>query len=400
MGAQNDKTDYAVRLAVFYGAIFLVLGIYLPYLPVWLAWRGLTPAEIGIITATPLFLRVIATPAITFLADRRGDHRETILYCAAASLAIAALLAFAHGFWPILLLVCLFQIANQSILPLTEAKALAGVRVHGMDYGRVRLWGSLSFIVANLLGGAVLAAYAGGSILVLVILAMMLTVAAAYALPGPQPAKSATSAAAHKPIRVADLGKLAASPWFIVLMLASGFIQASHAVYYTFSAIHWRTLGISDTWIGVLWAIGVLAEVVLFAYARLALARIGPAGLLALGGAAAIVRWAAMAFDPAFPVLIMLQVLHALTFAATFLGTLNILQSSVPEQQAGSAQGLHAALAPGIIMGSVIAIAGNIYEQFAAMSYLVMMTLAAAGLVAALVVPRLRPDSSGVDASR
>jgi MFS transporter, PPP family, 3-phenylpropionic acid transporter len=391
METSNAGKDFALRLAVFYAAVFLVLGIYLPYLPVWLAWRGLSPQEIGFITAAPLFMRVVATPLITFVADRRGDHRETILIGAGFSLVVAMVLSFAHDFWTIFVLVCLFQIANQSILPLTEAKALSGVRQFGLDYGRLRLWGSLSFIAANLIGGAALAAFAGGAVIVLVIISMVLTVAAAIALPQRRRDAGETETGVSKRIRVSDLGTLVSSPWFIVLMLASGAIQASHAVYYTFSAIHWRTLGISDGWIGALWATGVLAEVVLFAYARRALNWLGPARLVAAGAVAGGVRWTLMAFDPPFAVLFPLQALHAMTFAATFLGTLNILQSSVPESQAGTAQGLHAALAPGIIMGSVIAISGNIYQQLGAASYLVMTGLAVAGLACALALPRLVP---------
>jgi MFS transporter, PPP family, 3-phenylpropionic acid transporter len=392
-GPDEGPAGFAVRLAVFYAAIFTVLGVYLPYLPVWLAWRGLTPAEIGIITAAPLFARVVATPLITFVADRRGDHTETILALAWVGAVAVSALTVAAEFWPILALVAAFQIANQSMLPLTEAKAMAGVRTHDLDYGRIRLWGSLSFIAANLIGGAVLATFGGGGIIYFVIAAVAFTIAAGYALPSARAIGTGRSATAHKPVRLADLRRLVGSPWFIVLMTASGCIQASHAVYYAFSAIHWRGHGISDGWIGGLWALGVLAEVVLFAYSGSVMRRFGAARLVLLGGAAAALRWSVMAFDPPFSLLLILQCLHALSFGATFLGTLYILQNSVPENHAGSAQGLHAALAPGIVTGVVTVVAGQIYEPLQALSYIVMAVLALVGSVAAIALPRIVPSS-------
>jgi PPP family 3-phenylpropionic acid transporter len=393
-GGDSGPQGFAVRLAVFYGAIFGALGVYLPYLPVWLAWRGLTPAEIGMVTAAPLFARIIATPTITFLADRRGDHTETILALAWIGAIAVASLTLASTFWPILLLVAAFQIVNQSILPLTEAKAMAGVRAHGLEYGRIRLWGSLSFIAANLIGGGVLAVFGGGGIIYFVLISVILTIAAGYALPVVRSGQRAEAASAHKPVRLVDLRQLITAPWFIVLMTASGCIQASHAVYYAFSAIHWRGHGISDTWIGILWALGVLAEVGLFAYSGPVMRRLGAAGLMLLGGVAAALRWGVMAFDPPFALLLALQCLHGLTFGATFLGALYILQNSVPENQAGSAQGLHAALAPGIVTGVVTVIAGQIYEPLQALSYIAMAGLALVGTVAAIALPRLVPKEA------
>lgn len=394
-GGAGEGRQFALRLALFYGAVFASLGIYMPYLPIWLAWRGMTPAEIGWLTACPMFMRVVATPVITFVADRRGDLRETILVASWFGLGASLLLGRAEGFWPILLLVLIFQIAHQSILPLTEAKALRGVRAYDLDYGRIRLWGSVAFILANLAGGMVIAQFMGGAVLVMVTVTLALVVVAAHALPRDRGVVgNAVDVAGGKSVprlRFADLRRLALSPWFLVLMVASGAIQSSHAVYYAFSALHWRTLGISDGWIGGLWGLGVAAEVGLFAISGRLLRWIGAPGLLIVGGAAGVLRWLAMAGDPSFGWLVVLQCLHALTFGATFLGALNILQSSVPEAQAASAQGLHAALAPGIIMGGVTVMSGQIYGPLQASSFLVMSGIALVGLLFAVLLARMLP---------
>src|SRR5262245_10209976 len=103
-----------------FAAVFTIAGTQLPYLPVWLDWVGLTPREIAIVVALPMAVRVIATPAIAFAADRSGDHRRMILVLAGGALAAAFMLGRCSGFWSILLLTLLFAIANTTITPLTE----------------------------------------------------------------------------------------------------------------------------------------------------------------------------------------------------------------------------------------------------------------------------------------
>lgn len=388
----ESARSFAVRVSLYYAAIFANLGVYLPFLPIWLAWRGMTPAEIGMITSAPLFARVLATPSIGLWSDRRGNHRLTIIIGGWIGCICAVFLASAASFWPILLLVVGFQIATQAILPLVEAKVMSGVRRHAVDYGRMRLWGSAAFIVANVLGGLVIASYGGPSVLVMVIATVCATALAAHALPKDPPRQIHPAGAglgSQQPGSMKELWHLATRPWFVLTMIAAGCIQGSHAVYYAFSAIHWRGLGITDGWIGLLWALGVAAEIALFSVSGKALTRFGATGLLLIGGLGGLVRWTAMAFDPPFWLLFPLQCLHALTFGATYLGALNLIQSRVPEHRTGSAQSIHAALASGIVMGVVTMVAGQIYGPLGAGSFLVMSLIAALGIIAAVYLHRL-----------
>ena len=365
------------------------LGIYLPFIPVWLDWRGMTPVEIGIITSAPLFIRVLATPGIAIWSDRRGDHRATIIIGGWAGLAAAAALTFATGFWQIIVCVVLFQIATQSIIPLTDTKMLAEAQRNNVTYGRIRLWGSAAFIAANVLGGMVIAVHGGSSVLVMLIGSALVTAVCAHILPSTaQRAREEAVQPANNRSTWSILSSLLGQSWFVAVVIAAGLIQASHAVYYAFSAIHWRGQGISDTWIGILWAIGVAAEIGLFAVSATLLKRLGDRGLLLLGGVGAIVRWLAMAFDPPFWLLFPLQTLHALTFAATYLGALRIIQSKVPETIAGTAQSIHSAIATGVIMGGITLLAGMLYDSAAAASYFAMAGFAFVGVMITLLLLR------------
>ena len=382
---------YAWRTALFYAAIFLVLGISLPYLPLWLEWRGLTPVEIGVVTAVPLFLRVIATPVIGHLADQAEALRLVIVVSAVAALLASFGLWAASGFWLILLVFAVFQTASTAMMPLADVVAMRGVRRHGLDYGRMRLWGSVAFIVANVGGGWFIAEFGNSQVMSLVVAGGVVTVAAAWLLP--------TVAASKQATRTRDVGatlRLLARPSLVLVMVAAGSIQASHAVYYVFSAIHWEAQGIDKGWFGVLWAIGVVAEILLFAFAGKVFEKVGAITMIVIGGAAAALRWLAMAFDPPFAALFGLQVLHGISFGATHLGAVHAIQKMVGEQHAASAQTLHSAFSAGILMALATLLAGAIYAPLQAGSYAVMALIAGvgAGLAAACwIIPRDQPTA-------
>ena len=135
-------------------------------------------------------------------------------------------------------------------------------------------------------------------------------------------------------------------------------------MFYTFGALHWRAEGISTTTVGMLWAVGVLAEVALFAYSGIVVARIGPALLIVAGAAAAVVRWGVMALDPPLVILFPLQLLHALTYAASHLGAMHFIARAVPESAAGTAQAFYATIAAGLMMGGATLASGSLYARF------------------------------------
>lgn len=382
MSAEYTSRSVALRIALFYSAIFVVLGVSLPYFPLWLEWQGLTAFEIGIVTSVPLFIRIAATPMIGFAADQARSVRRIVIIAAFAGLGSACLLMASSGVWMILVLFTMFQIASLALMPLAEVAAMQGVREKDLDYGRMRLWGSVAFIAANVGGGLVIATSGNGIIVPLLIGGSVLSLIAGWYLPDGQrsEAQRAGQMSWH------DARQALAHRGLFMVMLAGGIIQASHAVYYAFSAIHWQAQGIDGRWFGILWGIGVVAEVVLFAYAGRILARIGAIAMIVIGAAGGIVRWGLMALDPSFGVLIGLQLLHGLTFGATHLGTVHAIQERVGADRAASAQALHSALSSGVLMGLTTVLAGRLYGSFEGVSYLAMALLSALGLALSLWV--------------
>src|SRR4051812_10713635 len=147
----------AARLATFNAAAFLAIGVQLPFWPVWLAGHGLDAQQIAFVFPAAIWAKVVATPAIGALADRIG-HRRAVMTALAgiACLAYAALWPVG-ALWQLVALNLLGGMAQSALLPLGDAVTLAAVRERGLDYGRIRVWGSLSFVLASVGGGAALA---------------------------------------------------------------------------------------------------------------------------------------------------------------------------------------------------------------------------------------------------
>src|SRR5579862_2300277 len=144
----SARRSASARLGGFYAASFLVVGIQLPFWPVWLAGRGLDPSEIALVFAAAIWAKMLATPALGALADRLNSRRGLMIALAALACAAYAALRPAAGFWPLLALNLVAGTAQSALMPLGDSVALAAVRTEGLDYGRVRVWGSVSFVVA------------------------------------------------------------------------------------------------------------------------------------------------------------------------------------------------------------------------------------------------------------
>lgn len=372
---------WALRLSTFFGALFLIHGIHLTYLPVWLDGRGLSATEIGLATSAPMLMRLVFTPATAFLADRAGAHRGLIMTACGLALALMLALKAASGVALVIVLVVAMQIALQTVMPLADTVTMAAVKERGLDYGRIRLWGSLTFIMASFVAGWAVARDGPEAVIHLSVAAGALAAAAAFWLPRAEGARGVR-------LTPADAAALVMDRRFLLFLVTAGAIQASHAVLYVFGVLHWRSQGLSAGYIATLWAISVLAEIALF-WASRWLQPIGPVRLMMLGAAAGLVRWAAMALDPAPAWLVPLQILHAGTFAASHLGAMLWIGARIPSATAGTAQALLSTFTAGIAMSTAMAVSGLLYAAFAGRAYLAMVLACAVGLAAGAMLRRL-----------
>ncbi|WP_157961814.1 MFS transporter [Acuticoccus kandeliae] len=356
------------RLALLYSTLFFEVGIYLPFFSLWLNARALTPEEIGIVLAAPLLARIAATPLVTTLADRKGGIARLLVVCAIGAVAATFLLAFARGFVPILALVIAMGVAQGPLFALSNALTWRHLRLrldramHEHTYGRIRLWGSVAFIVANLAAGQFLGIFPAGALIWLICGASAATALVAASLVKVPETDGRPAAIAPKQSRTAILSVAA-------IVAGAAMVQASHATYYAFSSLHWAERGISGATIGALWAGSVVAEVLFFMYAKRVSGFLGgPFALLMLGAGAAVVRWGAMGLDPPLPVIAALQLCHALTFGATHLGLMVALSRLLPTAYEARAQGWFSA-GSSALMALLTILAGLAYGAIGEHSY-------------------------------
>jgi MFS transporter, PPP family, 3-phenylpropionic acid transporter len=391
-GAGGEWRRYSLRVSLLFAALCAVMGIQTPYVPVWLDWAGLSAREIAISTAAPLVVRVAVTPAIAFAADRFGEHRRFLIGLAWVGLAALALLSQQRSFWPILALIIVFSLAMMGVMALTETLAMRGVQSAKLDYGRMRLWGSLSFVAMTIVGGRVLQGRGADWAIWLLVGAAVLTLAAAHALP-PRAAPHRLALGSGRRLTLADAAGLVGSRSFLTFLIATGAVQAAHAVLYTFGVLHWRALGLNASWCGALWGVSIGCEIALFAYSGAVLERIGPVEMIGLGSVAAVMRWIAMGFDPPLALLVVLQATHALSYGASHIGAIHYLARYVPEHQGGTAQALYASVTGGIAMAGAVALAGPLYGSYGGHAYWAMAGIAGLAVVASFALLNMRPRS-------
>ena len=375
-GFETPPPWFGARMALGFCANFLFVGLYLPYFPVWLKAQSLSPVEISAVLSMSLVIRVLASGQVMVFADRYHDRSVLLSKLYVASALSVLLYLWTGSFWPILLVTLLYNFFFNPILPLLDAIALAGVRRYDADYGRIRIWGSLIFVLANLGGGWLLAAGEPKFLLHAIIASMALGAAISFAIPRIGRRQPASSDATDPKIR----RKLLANRPFLLVLAASGLGQASHAFLYGFGSIHWQTLGFSGAMIGVLWAVGVFAEIVLFQYSRAVFRRFSPVAVIAIGCAGGVIRWVLFPYIASEWVFVALQILHGLSFGAVHIGLMHYIMESVPEENLGAAQGIGFVLG-GAAMGIAVFFSGPLYAAAGAQGFLVMAVVCLAALV-------------------
>jgi len=381
-GSPPENDGFAARLAVFYAASIMALGIGMPLFPLWLRARGLDAQAIGVVLTVPLVVRTLAIPLAARAADRLNALRASLLVAALGGTLGYTIVAFAGGALAIIAGVALAAAFFTPILPLTDAYALKGLGTRGRAYGPVRLWGSVAYIIGNFAAGFAIDSLAPQALIWLIVASSALTAAAAISL-APLGPPLGTAALAE----AAPAARLLRNPAFIAVIAAASLIQASHAVYYGFSTLAWIAGGFDGKAVAALWSLGVAAEIVLFALSARLPTWLTPLRLIMLGGAAGVLRWSVMALDPPAILLPALQCLHGLSFGATHLGALGLLARLAPSGLAARAQG-YLALALGLVTAAATSVSGVFYAAYGEHAYAAMALAALAGGVCALAAQR------------
>ncbi|MFQ5828394.1 MAG: MFS transporter [Candidatus Methylomirabilia bacterium] len=327
----------------FYFLTFFGLGVYAPYLSLFLWSRGLTGAEVGAVWALLPLGAVVAPPLWGIVADKFRSRKPLIFSLTVAAGGMFAGLLFAQSFLLLATVVFLFSAFRTSTLPLVESATfehLAGRRSKAGEqnptaYGGFRLWGSVGFVVASLSIGYLVDAFSIRAMVYVFLVGAGLQALLALTLPseGGEP---------H-----ARLGReivaLLKTPAFSAFLLAGFVLRTSHGPFWTFLPVHMKALGLSSGLIGWSFSVGVVAEAIFFMLSHLILKRVDTRTLLMTAAGASALRWWLYALAREPWTFLAISVLHALTFAAFHVAGVTLVNRNTAPMLKSSGQAFFSA---------------------------------------------------------
>lgn len=372
------------RLSGFYFAYFALLGGVAPFLALYFSHLGYSAARIGELVAIPMLMRCLAPNLWGWLGDVTG-RRLTIVRLGALFTALTfAGIFYRQDYLWLAMVMALHSFFWHAVLPQFEAITLSHLGAQSARYSMIRLWGSVGFIATVIGLGLVLQRFSL-DIYPLVMLGIMLGIfLCSLGVPAAPPARPQGPA-----LGAQGFLHLLRRPGVLAFFLCAGLMQFSHGPYYTFLTLHLEALGYSRALIGLLWALGVVAEILLFLLMARLLARFTLKQLLVTSLLLASVRWVLLGtLAEHLGVLLVAQLMHAATFGCFHVAAIHFIQRSFNERLQGQGQALYATLSG---MGGAL---GALYAGYSWSSLGPFWTFAVGGmaaLVAALALIRYLP---------
>lgn len=373
-------------ISQYFLGFFFAYGVYLPFWSLWFKEQGVTSTDIGLLVGIGLATRCVANMVITPRIHRAEHIMPALRWLSFAALIFVAFHFFTGGsFWLMALATVLFNLCCGPVVPLSDALANHYARLKMLDYGRTRLWGSIAFIAGSTLVGYLIALYGTDMILYTALGGVFASLLLSMRNPTVMP----VSQREQNSVRPKLTQLLSEGPVVKFLLLAA-LIQGSHAAYYSFSAIYWQQAGHSEEVIGYLWSLGVVAEVAAFALSKRLFAGWSLRALFVAASIGVMLRWGITASTTLLLGLVLVQLLHGVTFAMAHIAAIQYIQNS-EEHKMVALQALYNALPLGAFIAAMTAFSGWGFEHWGANVFWVM---AAMGLVALFI--KVTPATSQV----
>ncbi|MNG72152.1 putative 3-phenylpropionic acid transporter [compost metagenome] len=375
-------------LALSYFTYFFSYGIFLPFWGVWLKGEGIAPETIGLLLGAGLVARFLGS---LLIAPRVKDpsHLVTALrLLALLTLAFAVGFCFGNGWGWLMLVIAGFNLFFSPLVPLTDALAATWQKQITMDYGRVRLWGSLAFVIGSALTGQMVSVWGHTAILYSLIASVLAMLLGMMLKPSVMPqGETRTQSGPDRSLRE----MLKEGPVWRFLLCVT-LLQGAHAGYYSFGSIYWQEAGYSASTIGYLWSLGVVAEVIIFASSNFLFRRWNARNLLLLSACCGVLRWSLMAYSTELGWLLVIQILHCGTFTVCHLAAMRFIAARKGPEVI-RLQAIYSALAMGGGIAIMTVIAGFLFEHLQGGVFWVMAAVALPALF-------IRPPAVAVSGNR
>ncbi|HFZ1897683.1 MULTISPECIES: 3-phenylpropionate MFS transporter [Serratia] len=362
-------------LALSYFTYFFSYGIFLPFWGVWLKGEGIAPETIGILLGAGLVARFLGSLLIAPRVKDPSHLVSALRLLALLTLAFAVGFCFGNGWGWLMLVIAGFNLFFSPLVPLTDALAATWQKQIRMDYGRVRLWGSLAFVIGSALTGQLVAVWGHNAILYSLIFSVLAMLLGMLLKPSVMPQGEART---HGGAERSLWALLKEGPVWRFLLCVT-LLQGAHAGYYSFGSIYWQEAGYSASTIGYLWSLGVVAEVIIFASSNVLFRRWNARNLLLLSACCGVLRWSLMAYSTELGWLLLIQILHCGTFTVCHLAAMRFIAAR-QGQEVIQLQAVYSALAMGGGIAVMTVIAGFLFEHWQGGVFWVMAAVAVPAL--------------------
>lgn len=362
-------------LALSYFTYFFSYGIFLPFWGMWLKGEGIAPETIGILLGAGLVARFLGSLLIAPRVKDPSHLVSALRLLALLTLAFAVGFCFGNGWGWLMLVIAGFNLFFSPLVPLTDALAATWQKQIRMDYGRVRLWGSLAFVIGSALTGQLVAVWGHNAILYSLIFSVLAMLLGMLLKPSVMPQGEART---HSDTERSLWALLKEGPVWRFLLCVT-LLQGAHAGYYSFGSIYWQEAGYSASTIGYLWSLGVVAEVIIFASSNVLFRRWNARNLLLLSACCGVLRWSLMAYSTELGWLLLIQILHCGTFTVCHLAAMRFIAAR-QGQEVIRLQAVYSALAMGGGIAVMTVIAGFLFEHWQGGVFWVMAAVAVPAL--------------------
>ncbi|MFW5901860.1 MAG: MFS transporter [Thermodesulfobacteriota bacterium] len=341
-------------LAPQYFLYFGILGIYLPYFNLYCYHLDFSGFQIGALSAIRTFATALFPLMWGALADRFFIRRPIYMLCSVVSTGIWAFYLLTTDFYPMLAITIFYGVFHAPLISFLESFSMDLLGEQKEQYGRLRAWGSISFILTVVIVGRVIDAFSTRIILVLILAGKLLFFFMATRLP------ASAAKAKESPFSASARGLL--SRQVIIFLVAAFLMLFSHGTYYGFFSIHLENLGFHGTFIGVTWALASLSEIFVMVNSQRIFRRFSYEYVLILSFAAAGLRWLLLYFAGSALLIILTQLLHAFTYGSFHVASILYIDKLAPQEAKTLGQAANNAVSYGLGIMSGFFLNGYLFD--------------------------------------
>ena len=362
------------RLSAFYFWYYGLLGITHPFWPLFLTHRQFSATEIGLLLAVQMGTRVVSPGLWGWLADHTGKRMATIRLGSLLGMVAFAGIFFAQGFWEMVLVMGAYSFFWNAVMPQFEALTLDHLGDRPRDYSKIRLWGSVGFIVAVIGGGYWFQGRIEDFRVAGLVFLALIWVSTFFV--GPHPG-------GH---RQRDKGSFLAVVYqrpVLAFLVVSFLLQVAHGIYYSFYSLHLEALGYPRSQVGLFWALSVVAEIGLFMVMHRLMTAWSLRGILVLSLLLTALRWLLIAtLADSSAVLVFAQCLHAFSFGACHAVSIEYLRRFFPGSFRGRGQAMYTSVSFGAGGATGALVGGLVWDYSATLTFVIagVLSLAAAAV--------------------